>query len=345
MPNKVPPKLSKELNDGPHGDHFQEDVMFTHVVVIEWNGKKPPSSWYNRLHEYGLFSRSPKGGDVSLLEWRSKQQGKRKSSSNRGVVLQEGLIAVSSATLARDISAWAEKYGAEHVEVGKMVTTKFSMSEKDFDHYSRLQSRVTKRGPKVGDKGFYSVTCYDEVKTFVVEYESLPDTCPTCGGSNIQARMGTRPVFPTEFTDGNPFAYWVDTRFSNGTFEIPELRPSTKESVIKHPKRQLGSKIGESLGIYFPSHDGEDGFSMELNKYIGKDFGNYAHTHDVAYCVSKMSLKERVIGRTSVIEAYVMNGGMNMYSFHPRKDEKIDVIDLCILDGDYAKFLTKVDDQ
>jgi len=41
------------------------------------------------------------------------------------------------------------------------------MSERDFAVFDKLQSAVSKRGPKVvGDSGFYAVTCFDDVKTY-----------------------------------------------------------------------------------------------------------------------------------------------------------------------------------
>lgn len=111
--------------------HSDQGSATTIVVVIEWNGKKPSSTFYNRLHSYGLYSRSPKQADqeFSLLEWRASQRGSKKHESSRGVILQEGLIVVNSLTLAEDIARWAKHENkAALVQIGHMTVSDFTMS-------------------------------------------------------------------------------------------------------------------------------------------------------------------------------------------------------------------------
>ena len=272
--------MNEQMNE-----QSDQRVASSIVVIIEWGGKKPSSSWYNRLHSYGLYSRSPKSTDneFSLLEWRASQRGSSKMESRRGVILQEGLIVVNSLTLAEDIARWAKNENkAALVQIGHMTVSDFTMSERDFAVFDKLQSAVSKRGPKVvGDSGFYAVTCFDDVKTYSIEADSLPVMCPMCGGSNVQSRMGQLHIYQ-QYSKilGDMDDYWKGTRFSEGVFEVPVLKANDTQ-FYPVPKENVSIKLPD-LDCPKLLHDAQ----AEPDEYF--------HLMDVVYCVSTMQPAHRL---------------------------------------------------
>lgn len=303
----------------------EEKAIYTHLVIFEFGGRKPSSTFYNRLHEYGLYSRGPADREeVSLLEWRDSQTGPKKTSGMRGIVIQEGVIAVSSATLAKDIAYWAKREGAPIVWVGDLTLVDFVMSEKDFKRYETIQQSVSKRGPKVeAEAGTYTVTCYDEVATFVIEANSLPWNCPSCGGSNCQARLGQRPVFPDTF-DCSREDYWLRTRFQNSTFEIPILSP---QPGVKAPR-----STPSVANLEVPVLDTALATEVFVESFSSVDQFWFS-VADTLYCVGRLPASARLQGRLATIEAYARADGTQLISFNaPARG--FDMIDYGILHAD-----------
>jgi hypothetical protein len=308
-----------------------DDSLSMIVVIIEWDGRKPKTSFYNRMHEYGLYVRMGAGTEQSLLEWRASQRGKKKNAHSYGVVLNESTIAVSSQSLARDIAAWAEEYGAKMVYTGLMSVTKFVMSDKDHKHFMRMQQSISKRGPKVtSETGVYTVTCFDEVRTFAVDLTSEPVQCPWCGCSNIQTRMGQVQTFHSyQQADCSVGDYWLRTRFASHQFEIPVLKENKLgEAIYPSPKFNVPDvKVPEFVDL-----------PEAMLVRLGEDAEYCFRAYDVAWCVSKMNPMSRSQGRIGVINSYAMSGGQNFLSFVPPANG-LDLVDLCILEEAYTEYL------
>ena len=316
------PTEPKDQDDG---------VLASIVVLIEWGGKKPSSTFYNRMHAYGLYSREPESdkAEFSLMDWRASRNGHNKSDAHRGLILQEGAIMVSSVRLANDIAGWAKAEGCLFVHIGHMVTKEFSMSAKDQKAFEALQKNIGKRGPKrQAEIGKYAVTCMSEVKTYQVDLEATPFMCPYCGGSNIVARMGEVNHFQLDF-EGSPEDYWKRTRFASGSFEIPEMSRNEKgKPVAKSPKLTV-PEIGLPSLINLP---------ISLQERCSEDIQTYWHLLDIAFCVSQYSEVQRLDGRLLVINSFIVSGGTRPMSFNPPKDG-VDLIDLTIVDGQLAEYL------
>ena len=306
-------------------------VLASIVVLIEWGGKKPSSSWYNRLHSYGLYSRQPNNtkDEFSLLEWRATQNGGLKSERHNGMILQEGAIMVSSARLASDIAGWAKAEGCQFVHIGHMVTKEFSMKESDLKAFQQLQKNVGKRGPKrTTEVGKYVVTCLSEVKSYEVDLEATPFMCPYCRGSNITARMGKANSFQIAF-EGTPEEYWLRTRFADGSFEIPEMGENQPGEVIfKSPKLTVPKQDVPEL-VNTPS---------ALMDNCSADIQSYWNLLDIAYCVLQFTETQRLDQRLLVINSYVVSGGKSYMSFNP-PEHGVDLVDLAIIDGTLARYI------
>lgn len=319
MPNKPEPQ--------------DEGVLASIVVLIEWGGVKPSSTFYNRLHSYGLYSRMP--GDVKesdefdLLQWRASRNGDNKREFKRGVILQEGAIMVNNLQLASDIAGWAKQEGCMFVHIGHMVTKEFKMSERDLVAFQSLQRNVGKRGPKrQAEVGSYAVTCFSEAKTYQVDLEATPFMCPYCSSSNIAARMGQATSFQIDF-EGTPEEYWKRTRFSTKTFEVPTMIQNVK-----------GKPVAKSPKLTVPEIDLPEliGMPDEVLAWKETDITKYWNLLDVAYCVSQYTNAQRLEGRLLVINAYIVSGGEEFISFNPPL-KGVDIADLCIIDRKYAEYL------
>jgi Zn finger protein HypA/HybF involved in hydrogenase expression len=319
------------MSDSKKEQSDLNNVLSATIVLIEWGGKKPSTTFYNRLHDYGLRSRVENYAEQTLLEARANFHGKKKRDESRGMIFQEGAIIVNNLSLARTIAQLAKQNGAVAVHVGNVTTMDFKMSEKDYKAFEALQSAQSKRGPKVAiETGKYSVTCFDEADTYVVDDTSLPMMCPNCGSSNIQARMGQRKKFNTpkaEFhgVDGL-FDWWGRTRFAKGTFEIPI---DVLDNQVQFPSPQMSAVHDFKI----PKFGNLAGMSLQTTINEG------LHLFDVCYCLSKMNEVDKQSKRILILNAYIMNGGEDFFSMASEKD-KVDIIDLAIVDNRYSKYLT-----
>lgn len=312
-------------------DPQDDGVLASIVVLIEWNGKKPSSTWYNRLHAYGLYSREPESdkAEYSLMDWRASRKGHNKSDAHRGLILQEGAIMVSSVQLANDIAGWAKAEGCSFVHIGHLVTREFSMSASDQRAFESLQKNIGKRGPKrQAEVGQYAVTCMSEVKTYQCDLEATPFGCPYCGGSNIVARMGTINRFQMDF-EGTAEDYWKRTRFASGTFEVPEMIAN-----------KLGKPVAKSPKLTVPEIDLPNliNLPISLQERCDEDLQTYWHLLDIAFCVSKYSDVQRLDGRLLVINSFIVSGGTRPMSFNP-PENGCDLVDLTIVDAQLAEYL------
>jgi len=306
-------------------DEKDDGVLASIVVLIEWGGRKPSSTFYNRLHSYGLYSREPESAkaEYSLMDWRASRKGHKKSDAHRGLILQEGAIMVSSVQLANDIAGWAKAEGCSFVHIGHLVTKEFSMSAKDQQAFESLQKNIGKRGPKrQAEVGQYVVTCMSEAKTYQVDLEATPFQCPYCGGSNIVARMGKVNQFQLKF-EGTPEDYWKRTRFASGSFEVPELMSAAKSPHLLVPEVDVPNLLN---------------MPISLKERCDEDLQTYWHLLDIAYCVERYSEIQRLDGRLLTINSYIISGGTRSMSFNPPANG-VDLLDLAIVDGSLAEYL------
>lgn len=300
------------------------------IVVVEWDGQKPSSTFYNRLHEYGLYSKGRNKEEFSLYQWRSSRRGKGNTESKNGMVLQEGLIVVNSLTLAKDIMYWAKKEGAAVVQIGYMNLSDFSMSPEDLEHYRKFETVVSRRGPKPeSEKGVYVVTCYDEAKSYEIDAHSIPAMCPMCGGSNIQSRMGRlkryQPFSKAIAAFDTVETYWLRTRFSSGQFEVPVIADEHDELFAGLPKEIVTAEVPK--------------LSSDTRKVVAKlHTSDLMSVYDAAHVVLKRTQQSREMSRLQIVNSYIMSGGQGFLSW-TCPDDGADIVDLCSVNERFKAWL------
>lgn len=191
----------------------QEDVKL-YVVLIEWDGEQPPTTWYKRMHT--LAGRVRGDDALSVVERRADQ----------GVIFQEGCILCKSESLAKVLAVYARDwFNASAVSVGvATVTTNWGMSKADAEIVQRVQTALSKRGRKPPDEA-YVITCHEEMRAYAVT-TSRPVQCPHCAGLRIHVRRGHLNKYRDD-GQGSAYDLWLRTRFTGAHWEPTELDGET----------------------------------------------------------------------------------------------------------------------
>lgn len=186
------------------------------IVVTEWDGEKPPTTYYKRLHQLGLKVRGDKS--LSPLERRATEGG--------SVIVQEGAVLCASESLAREVAMLAEHLGATIVQVGEVELENIRMTDEDMRVFQRVESVFGRRGRPPTEAFDWCVTCLEEARSFNVHDATDVVNCPNCKGLKIKARQGRQAIMRLPLT-GSAFDDWMMTRFYSGTFEVPDVVDST----------------------------------------------------------------------------------------------------------------------
>lgn len=194
------------------------------IVLIEWDGRKAPTSWYTFLFRNGLQT-GRNDGDPSESSSPISRRVAHNGHPKHGIAFQEGAIIVNSGSMAHQIAAQAKWHGATTVSIGSVSLTPFQMSDTDKEALEKALAITTKRGPKAkSEEGRYAIFCIEEGTTHLVDLRNRPVECPSCGSSQITWRRSETGKAVKSFnpdTD-NLFDYWLATRFTSaGTFEVP----------------------------------------------------------------------------------------------------------------------------
>lgn len=182
---------------------MSEKRMFQ--VLIEWDGEQPPSTWYSRMHKLAGKVRGDK--DESPVQRRD----------DKGLIFQEGAILCPSEWLARSLATYAKyEFGARSVALAEVtIKQDFQASKEDWEILERLQTHLSKRGPKP-DAQQWTVTCLEEMRAYGAE-EVHPLQCPHCNSTRILARKGAEREYQDDGAD--IVELWVRTRFAGSHFE------------------------------------------------------------------------------------------------------------------------------
>lgn len=183
-----------------------------YAVIVEWDGGKPPSRWYSRLHALAARVR----GDKTVSDIFARR-------SDKGVILQEGAIIVPTESLARVLAVMARNMGAASVQVGEIQFAPYlAPSETDRAVAERINDIMGRRGPKP-PKTDYTTVCPECLAVSHVESGYPPLTCPRCHGTAISVRPG----FPRSYlyAGGLPGEFWLHSRFAHGEWEPSLIAP------------------------------------------------------------------------------------------------------------------------
>lgn len=187
-----------------------------YVTVIEWDGKTPPTRYYNRMHKLGLYVR---GDDDEKNPLVRRTPVHLRDQGLENIVFQEGCVVCSSEALAQTVARYARAEGAVSVQVFAVHRTEGYLNPADARIFAQLEGKLGRRGRPVGEKTNHTVTCLEEAMTYFVEQEEVHAVnCPSCKSPHIYDRQGE--VNNWKFPDGELFGAWKKHRFATGRFEI-----------------------------------------------------------------------------------------------------------------------------
>lgn len=293
------------------------------IVILEWDGKQPNGTFYDKMHKLGVWVR---GGD--------KQEQSpliRRASMGRGdvyaIAIQEGAYLCKNIDIAKEISELAVRHGAKIKIAGYLMQANFAMTASDFQVFGDFTKRMGKRGrPRGDEKGIYTVTCFFEGITYEAELESAPVQCSECGSYRIQFEIGRKPVFYYDREDlKDLWAFWLCTRFNDdGRFRVPALvKPGEKNAVM--PRRT------PSVNFPKPNFTNCDDFFAKIGKVSDLEM---LSVYDAAFCLGKVTETDRLGQRYALVGQF---GGEKYLLF--ANETAFDPIDICIVHRDFCKFL------
>jgi hypothetical protein len=208
-------------------------------VLLEPDGRKPPTTFYQRLHRLGLRVR----GDDSKSPIERRTSGS--SLEETGVIFQEGAILCASESLARTIYNLAKEQGIANAMLGVVeFEDHVSLTNEDARIMSRIHAVHGRRGrpPSDEEKHDWTICCLEEIRSFEVSDTANVVNCPSCKGFRIKARPG--PIVRVKRpTSGTNFEKWLRTRFIAGGFEVPIFDDNGADapmSVVAQPAEQAG---------------------------------------------------------------------------------------------------------
>lgn len=297
-----------------------ENNSYMYLVIIEWDGKRPPTTFYNRLRKFGMSIRGNGDKDESPLLRRTGQE-----EITYGVVMQEGSIICKSESTARTIGHLAMELGARSVAMGDTHLIPLGMTTQDENILDNIQNVLGKRGRPVvqSEQSNWVVTCLDEATSSDVT-KKKPVHCTKCGSFLVQVREGNRVRL--SLGTGNIFKIWFNSRFCSptGNFEIPvidedfEPQKITIETVSMSERKYIESLA--STDIYKKIDEVYKAGKIDLNRAL-----RYL---DCAFVTLKNESRENRLGkRLNAFQAWVLNGRNPQYLLNFENDN-IDVLDI-----------------
>lgn len=159
-----------------------------YLVVIEWDGEKPPTPFYHRVRR--LTSGVRQDDDE---EARSLSPITRRSNRNdNAVVMQEGAIYCVSRSLARALAILAESYGAANVEIATVSKMSPIVATKsDLEALSKINKILGRRGrPPHRSWRTLTLNCFEEVMSYRISTDKEIVNCPECGSLATSIHYG-----------------------------------------------------------------------------------------------------------------------------------------------------------
>lgn len=154
-----------------------------YLVVIEWDGMKPPTPFYHRVRS---LTSGVRQNDSATMR-KVAPFARRSERNENAVIMQEGAIYCASKSLARALALLAQEYGAVNVDIA--TVSKMSPVEAttaDLAALSKINKILGRRGrPPNRSNRWISVTCYEEVLTQTLLTDKDIINCPTCGSLSV----------------------------------------------------------------------------------------------------------------------------------------------------------------
>jgi hypothetical protein len=195
------------------------------AVFIEWDGQRPPTTWYRRLHEMAGWVR----GEGNGFDKKDSPLTRRQNETG-GVIVQEGCIICQSESLARTLASLAYSEAGWTLEAagGKrplVWVSRLQMSQVrsidagDAAQLAQIEKALGAKGRRPAN-AHYQTTCLECMEVYTqVTPRGRAFSCPNpnCGGVKVHSREGS----PYNYRDdGSPiFELWKRSRFSGPHFE------------------------------------------------------------------------------------------------------------------------------
>ena len=197
------------------------------LVIIEWDGAKPPTRFYDRMHGIGLYVRGNK--DESPLQRRADMNLRAARGGDPAIICQEGAVVCGHESTARLVYQEAEFCGAKAVQLHNCNAVTWSLSTEDARAFKRIEDTFGKRGrPSIETvKQDWVVTCFEHAASFPMQDAVYAEHCPECSGTRVRSRPGVEEHY--KVPSGDVFEAWKRHRFVNGTFERPIADDTAKE--------------------------------------------------------------------------------------------------------------------
>lgn len=302
-----------------------------YVVLIEWDGETPPSTWYRRLDELVGSVRGTGNKSQSPLSRRARDGG--------GVTFQEGCILCASESLAITLANYVQHEIAPQMrEEGKRSPTvqygeialhsNWDMDPESEAVIKNIHRILSKRG-KPPEVTRYAVTCYEECETFAVERPlGRVINCPHCGGVNIAVREGYVPAFKDDGSD--IYEFWKRSRFSLGRWEWSRITSSAIDAPSFDPSLNRAHE-GDVLQMLDNSHDL---LAIVRSEAATSGRGIALEMLDAVFVGRSRHLPEkRNTARVQAVAKYFAMGG-NAYNVMVLESPEPDVFDTALIMGD-----------
>lgn len=294
------------------------------VLVFEWDGIKPPTGFYRRLHRYGLHvgSRDTEG-KVGAIQ-RRISSGNVDGESYNAVVFQEGTVMCNSERLAKNIYQKAiEEARRSGIDLAcqwiEGYPVDIQMNAEDKRAYQQVEAVLGRKGRPAGQKQDWVVTCMECGITAEIKDTYVPICCDSCGSSNIDTRPGEfmRYKIPT----GPLFDAWLSHRFASGSFEVPDVRDAVDEppKVVNVTDKGLRDCVNEIM---------QSGIADALSKALPRAVAmSYLDAIFLARC--SKSEKTRQEARTrAILELYQKGVQLDLFEL-----ESVSILDAACIQG------------
>lgn len=278
-----------------------------YVLIIEWDGAKPPTKWYNRLAKLGLSTGNRFGhAEDGVLARRA---------SDAGVTHQEGAIICKARSTARSLGHVAYELGAKAVTVARIEIESLSMTAEDEAALNRISRTLNRRGrPSKDEPTDWVVTCRDEGRTHQLTSHREPAYCPRCASGRVQIHSGIQASL--SLPGGALLDVWQKSRFATGAFEIPLVDPEAPAA------NGSASEAGDTLAIQALAG------SLLIGEIAGLDQATQLRLLDLGFINLQLTQDERQTRRIHGITNFIAKGGSPLCFTLPCQINDVSLIDL-----------------
>lgn len=305
-------------------------TQIVYLLVIEWDGNRPPTRWYNRLASLGLYIRGSK-----------EQSPLARRKAPTGVVHQEGALFLESLSQAKTLALLAKSMGAVTVTVGETRILNTLMTNQDRDALTRIHTTLGRRGRPPKDDN-YAVTCHDCLHTTEVLGQEPPN-CELCGSFRITVRQGKKVRLKSITDQDMPLMrQWLNTRFVTGVWEEPLINDKQEREVKKVEYSELDTNVQQTIYRVLGIKQGgttllnQLSYALEQKRIDGAKALRYL---DVAYRVVQLDIRERLDKRAlAIAEWYRQGQDENEHTSLFVDEENVDAFDLWVFEKE-APFL------